>query len=236
VRFTRHSEAEVVAHRGASAYAPEHTLAAYDLAVDQGADALELDLRATRDGEVVVVHDPTLLRTHGDPRSVSSVRLRDLAPGRRPLTLASVLARYGGRVGLLLELKGPGAPVDAVVAQLRAAATMDRIVLQSFDVGALRRAAILDRALPVARLFARRPTNAQLDRAAAGFCGVGVPHETVDPALLHAARSRGLVVRAFTANTATDLRRLARCGVDGVITDRPDLAREAVGLPVSVAA
>src|SRR5215210_464846 len=65
--------AEVVAHRGASAYAPENTFAAFDLALAQGADVLELDVRPAADGHLVLVHDPTLERIAGDPRAVAGL-------------------------------------------------------------------------------------------------------------------------------------------------------------------
>src|SRR3712207_255467 len=99
----------IIAHRGASAYAPEHTFAAYDLALDQGADVLELDVRSTADGELVVVHDATLRRTCGDPRRVDSLGRRDLAAlgELRPLTLDAVLDRYGAQTRFLLDLKDP---------------------------------------------------------------------------------------------------------------------------------
>ena len=122
----------VVAHRGASAYAPEHTFAAYDLAVEQGADYLEQDLQMTADGELVVLHDPTLERTVRGPAEACAgavadktlARLRecdagtwfneanpDLADesfvGSEIPTLAAVLERYGTSVRYYIEIKDP---------------------------------------------------------------------------------------------------------------------------------
>ncbi|WP_205698308.1 glycerophosphodiester phosphodiesterase [Conexibacter sp. SYSU D00693] len=220
---------EVIAHRGASAHRAEHTAEAFDLAVAQGADVVELDLRATACGEPVCLHDPTLARTHGDPRAIAATRLDELDAATRPLTLAQVLWRYGQRTRLLLELKAPGAPVVATVERVRAAGVADRVVLQSFDADALRRARRLAPELPAALLTARRPTGADLDRAAAeGLQGVGVPQETVDADLVAAVHRRGLVLRAYTANTPRRLRELADLGVDGLITDAPDRARAVV--------
>src|SRR5688500_11837575 len=107
---------EVIAHRGASGYAPEHTFAAYDLALDQGADRLELDVRVAPSGELVVLHDPTTRRI-----------------GREPLTLDAVLARYGRETRWLVELKDP-APAweQRVVDALRGHGVIDRAVVQSF--------------------------------------------------------------------------------------------------------
>ncbi|MCW3010365.1 MAG: hypothetical protein JWO90_769 [Solirubrobacterales bacterium] len=218
---------EVIAHRGASADAPENTWAAFDLALAQGADALELDLRATADGHAVVLHDPTLLRTHGDPRAIAEVRLAD-APAGLP-TLPAVLERYAGRTRLLLELKVP-LPLACVTG-------LPGVVVQSFDRPALRRAVRADPALRVAPLFAVRPTPRQLDRAARHAEGVGIPHALVDAQLVAAAHHRGLRVRAWTANAAADLARLSTLGVDGLITDLPTLALAATAAaPLSAAA
>lgn len=200
---------EVIAHRGASQDRPENTIAAFDLALEQGADTLEMDLRATRDGHAVVLHDPTLLRTHGDPRAIADV---PLAEAQLP-TLREVLDRYAGRIGLLLELKVP-LPLEELDGRTAG------VVVQSFDRIALRR-------LPgctTAPLFARRPTARQLDRAARTAEGVGVPHGVVDPALVAAVHARGLRLRAFTANTPEELARLTALGVDGLITDVPAAA------------
>src|SRR4051794_27631044 len=101
---------EVIAHPRASASAPQHTLWAYDLALAQGADVLELDVRPTADGELVVLHDPTLLRTAGVPGAVGQMTRADLAAvdaGRRPLGLDVVLERYGRATRWLVELKDP---------------------------------------------------------------------------------------------------------------------------------
>jgi glycerophosphoryl diester phosphodiesterase len=122
----------VIAHRGASAYAPEHTAAAYDLALEQGADYLEQDLQTTADGELVVLHDDTLDRTARGPaeactgavtsKTLAQLRTCDMGswfnethPDRadpafaelRILTMAEVLQRYQGRVRFYIETKSP---------------------------------------------------------------------------------------------------------------------------------
>ena len=209
---------EVIAHRGASAYAPEHGFAAYDLALEQGADALELDVRATADGTLVVLHDPTLRRTHGDPRRIDRVRLRDLDPLRRPLTLDAVLARYGDRTRWLLELK---VPVGADLARtVRRHGLGHLVVVQAFDAAALAPVT----GLPVAPLCEDATTAWTYVARPGGAAGLGVRHTALDPMLVRAAHGRGLTVRAWTANTVAAIDRLAAMGTDGVITDAPDLA------------
>lgn len=239
--------AQVIAHRGASAYAAEHSLAAYDLALTQGADALEIDVRATADGELVVAHDPTLLRTAVDPRRVDSLTRADLArldPAVRPLRFEEVLARYGGVTGLLVDLKEPAlAWENAVVAALtrhglagaRVAAgprvdlalgTPAAAVVQSFDHLALRRLRRRAPGLAVAPLLRRPPTARCVDAFEGWASGIGVRHDAVDAALV--VRANATPLWAWTVNQAHAMERLLGLGVDGLITDRPDVARAAV--------
>lgn len=219
---------EIVAHRGASRYAPEHTHEAYRLALTQGADVLELDVRCAADGQLLVVHDPTLLRTAGERRRVNRLTRADLeglAPEARPLTLDAVLERYGRAARLLVELKEPdagweGLVVDAVERHDLA----PRVVLQSFDLGALRRLRLRAPHLRLCALHARRPSSRTLDAVARCASGVGVWHHRVDAALVAAARARGLTVHAWTVNSPAALDRMVGCAVDGLITDVPDVA------------
>jgi len=234
---------EVAAHRGASADAPEHTWAAYELALAVGADVLELDLRATADGELVVLHDPTLARTVGDPRRVDAVTLAELgalAAARRPLPLDAVLARYGHRTRFLLELKEPQPPMEArLVEAVAAAGIRDRVVVQSFDEPGLRRVRALDpelRLAPLYRLEPRARLLSRLDAVAAYACAVGLHHRTVDAVIVRRAHDLGLRVRAYTVNAPAEALRLVELGVDGLITDAPGRVSAALRPVVAAAA
>jgi glycerophosphoryl diester phosphodiesterase len=139
----RDAPAEVIAHRGASAYAREHSFAAYDLAIVQGADALELDVRSTSDGRLVVLHDSRLLRTARDPRAIAALCAADVAAldeAVRPPTLDAVLDRYGSATRWLIELKDPTPGCEHGLALALGARGLERAtVVQSFDAAALRR-------------------------------------------------------------------------------------------------
>ena len=224
--------AEVIAHRGASAYAREHSFAAYDLAIVQGADALELDVRSTSDGRLVVLHDSRLLRTARDPRAVTALCAADVAAldeAVRPPTLDAVLDRYGSATRWLIELKDPTPRCEHGLARALGARGLERAtVVQSFDAAALRRLRRTAPSLEVAPLYRRAPTARRL-RAVATFAGgVGVRHPAVDVTLLLRAHACGLAVRAWTANLAAEIERLVALGIDGVITDVPDVARAVV--------
>ena len=223
---------QVIAHRGASAYALENSFAACDLALAQGADALELDIRATSDGQLVVLHDATLLRTTGDPRPLARLRAAELMsidPAVRPPTLDAILDRYGTATRWLLELKDPTARSERALANALTSRGLERIaVVQAFDATALRRLRSAAPALVVAPLFWRSPTIRRLRAVATFAAAVAVRHTAVDMALLLRARSCGLAVRAWTANNVPDIERLAAIGAAGVITDVPDVARGVV--------
>src|SRR3712207_2813268 len=161
-------ETEIIAHRGASAYAAEHTIAAYDLALAQGARTLEVDVRTTADGELVVVHDATLLRTAGDPRRVDRLThtaIRRLHPAVRPLRLDEILTRYAARARFLIDLKEPTPAWEAgVIEAIDRHGLRDRVVVQSFDGEALARLHDIAQWLPIARLYRRgAPVRDDLD-------------------------------------------------------------------------
>jgi glycerophosphoryl diester phosphodiesterase len=228
----RPSSPQVIAHRGASAYAPEHSFAAFDLALAQGANALELDLRVTLDAHLVVLHDATLLRTAGSPRPLAQLTVAELAtldPAVRPPTLADVLDRYTAATDWVLELKQPTPAAEhAVTTALTTRGLHHSAVVQSFDGGALRRIRRAAPSLTVAQLLRHAPSARRLRRLATFASAVGIPHTRVGMPLLLQSHACGLGVLAWTPNEPSDIARLTAIGIDGVITDVPDLAREIV--------
>jgi glycerophosphoryl diester phosphodiesterase len=224
---------EVIAHRGASAYAPENTLAAYDLAVSQGADAIELDVRVTADGELVLLHDPTLLRTAGEPTEVSALTARVM--GRldellRPPSLDAVLSRYTGRTRFLIDVKDPTPHWEMrVVDAIARHGLGGRATVQSFDLEGLRRLHAHAPHVPLAALFGRRTRpRERLAEVAAFACAIGPWHGAVDAELVAEAHALGLKVRPWTVDDAGEVARLVALGVDGLITNAPDLVRGAL--------
>ncbi len=216
-----------MAHRGASGHAPENTLAAYDLALEQGADVLEVDVRRF-EGELVTLHDPTLERTTGGRRD------HPAAPAR----FEAVLDRYGARARYLVDLKDPAPAWEReVVALLDRRGLLGRAMVQSFDLEALARVHRFAPALRIAALY-RRADSVGLDVAAIPrfACAVGVHHPNIDAAFVVAAHARGLAVHPWTVDDAPEARRLRALGVDALITNVPDVVRAALARPVLSAA
>src|SRR5437868_2438851 len=132
----------IIAHRGASAYEPENTLRAFELAIQQGAQMIELDLHSTADGQVVVIHDPTLdhttnLRGRVDQLTLEQIKRADAGKGERVPTLDEVLDLTAGKVRLYLEIKDPRAAAPTLQT-IRARHCQDAMLLASFDVGLMK--------------------------------------------------------------------------------------------------
>jgi len=241
----------VIAHRGASAYAPENTLPAFELAVEQGADAFELDVRLTRDGAAVVIHDDTLDRTtdlSGPVRARTLAELRAGDAGYRfsldggqtyPMrhkelripTLAEVLWAFPA-MPVMIEVKEVEVQ-EAVRRVLLEGEAAERCVLASEHVGALE----LFRQEPFAcgaagaeisalyrRVLLRRPPREcryRLLSVPLRWRGLPVPTR----AFVRAARALGAPVHVWTVNDAATARRLWARGVAGIVTNVPDVIR-----------
>jgi glycerophosphoryl diester phosphodiesterase len=225
----------VIAHRGASAYRPENTLAAYELAVAQAADMIEIDLHATRDGAVVVAHDAELERIGGrgeiGAASLAEVRALDAGAGERVPTLDEVLDAFGARIPFNLELKqashGPyaGLPAQAIAA-VRARGLLARTLFSSFYDPVLHELRRESSAARIALLLSRRSAGGWLERArAVGAEAVNPELPLVDRAFVERAHGAGLAVYVFTVDPEPEMRRLLALGVDGLFTNVPDRMR-----------
>lgn len=225
----------VIAHRGASAYAPENTLAAFQLAAEMGARFIETDLRFTRDGRFVLLHDARVNRTtNGRGRvaqmDLGTVRRLDAGSwfgaefiGERIPTLDEglALAEELG-LGLYLEMK---APLDdslrfSLIGKLRRSA-LDRIIVLSFRPLALRAMRAAEPRLKTALLLRR--TVPTIQATIRSGIHVLAPHRRrVSARMVARAHQAGLRVVAWTVNGPRELRKMIATGVDGIMTDRPD--------------
>jgi glycerophosphoryl diester phosphodiesterase len=257
VSATAAERPRLAAHRGGAGLWAENSLTAFRGAIALGVDALEFDVHLTADGEPVVIHDATLDRTttgRGPVRLLTlerlqAVRLLDRAgaPSAETVpTLAQVLelARPTS-VAVLPEIKVDLARVpypdleQRVVALLRAHALLARASVQSFDDGVLKRVRALDPAVRTMLLvnrvrmttYASSPADAVRWAVEAGAADLGIDFRVIDARLLAAARAAGVRVAAWTVNADDDLRRMAALGVDLVMSDRPDRARQLLVQP-----
>jgi glycerophosphoryl diester phosphodiesterase len=230
----------VIAHRGASAAAPENTIAAFERALADGADAIELDVHLSRDDHPVVIHDGTLERTTNGSGSVRGHTMRELKrldagawrgsafAGQRLQTLQEVLERFRGRARFWIELKG-GSDLypdieERIVGLLEVYDVIDGALVQSFDHAALARLRAFSRELTLGALVDRAPLDVPRDvpSAANAVCPSA---EILGAAEREAIRRSGRQCHVWTVNEPALMDRLVDWSVDGIITDRPDLLR-----------
>jgi glycerophosphoryl diester phosphodiesterase len=235
----------IAAHRGGALLWPENSLAAFRGALALGVDLVELDVHLSRDGEVVVVHDPTLDRTTTGQGPVVVRTWAELAevtikgPGGELLPrLADVLALVRPtRAGVLLEIKvdaarAPYPGIEARVVDLVKAAGLEgRTTVMAFEWGTLERVRRLAPGLRLTGLLSRRmaeglggvgPAAARV--AALGGHDLGIEKTLLSPEAVAAARAAGLTIGVWTVNEEAELRQALGAGVDYVTSDRPDLA------------
>ena len=242
---------KVFAHRGGAALAPENTLVAFETGLAAGADGIEVDVRLSLDGVAVLLHDPTVDRTTdavgpADRRTAAELAALDAGcrferGGTFPFkgrgigvpSLRDFLDRYRD-TSLLVELKSADPRLArTVVEAIHAAGAVGSVTVGSFQKGALDEVRALDPAIR---------TGADTDEVRAGLDGVrGRPRfdvfqvpeafgnrRVVTPEFIVRAHDAGVTVMVWTVNLEDDMRRLLDWGVDGIITDRPDVAVAAV--------
>lgn len=224
---------QVIAHRGASAYAPENTLSAFDLALQMGADALESDVRATSDRVLVLCHDATVDRVsngHGEVATFTLEEMRRLDfggwldarfGGERVVTAAEFLQRFGRRCPLVLEIKADGV-VDPLVAMVTSAGLAQEVVFTSFHLPWLE---LLHQVSPQARIgyLTRQFDDEMIARVRSlGFEQICPAARATTAPLVARAQAAGLVVRAWGVDADAVQDHALQCGVDGMTTNWPD--------------
>jgi len=228
----------VIAHRGASGLRPENTLAAFRDALTEGADGLELDVRATADGELVVLHDKTVNRTTNGGGNVSgktAAEVERLDAGswfrsefgneRVPL-LRQVLNLTSDGVLLDLEIKEkPGNTLflHRFVDLLREQDCTDRVVVTSMNPKVLKRLRDVDASLRLGPVVTG-PYGADLFQS--DFAALACSQEVVDKRCVRRAHERGIAVWVWTVNDLSRAAKFAELGVDGIITNYPGQVRE----------
>ena len=230
----------VFAHRGGAGLAPENTLAAFDKGLALGADGIELDVRFSRDGVVMVHHDRALDRTTTLHGPIGERNADDLRAACVP-TLAEVLDRYrDARAIVELKINHPDLAA-AAVREIQRADAVDRVCVGSFGRRVLR--AVRTLAPGIATSAAREEVRLALYRSwcrwpasRTSYRGYQIPEfagrtRVVSPRFVADAHRAGLVVQVWTVDTAADARRLLGWGVDALITDRPDIIVPVVRAP-----
>ena len=233
----------IFAHRGASAHAPENTLAAFELALEQNADAIELDVKLSADGHAVVIHDPTLDRTTGSRGRVKDVSLAELQSldagsffspqyrGEKIPTLEAVFEAVGKRTFINVELTNYTTPRDQLVATVcrlvEKFGLQKRVIFSSFFASNLAKAQAYLPEVPRGLLAFDGWLGAWARSFGFNFGKYQALHpylKDVTPEQVQRVHRLKRRVHVWTVNAAQDMRRLFHWGVDAIFTDDPQLA------------
>ncbi|MFD2658245.1 glycerophosphodiester phosphodiesterase [Gracilibacillus thailandensis] len=233
-----------VAHRGASAHAPENTMAAFHKGVEMKSDYIEIDVQMTADEELVIIHDTTVNRTTNGTGAVGDLTLEEIRSldagswfseefaGEKIPTFEEVLDAFRGKVGILIELKSPELypGMEEKVANALKERNMDhsknkKIIIQSFNHGSMELSKELLPEIPhgvLAGLSWAGVTDEQLE-AFATYADYFNPNQNiVTPTLVDHVHEAGMQIMPYTSRSQEQANRLFNLGVDGIITDYPE--------------
>ncbi|MEX0622875.1 MAG: glycerophosphodiester phosphodiesterase family protein, partial [Saccharospirillum sp.] len=227
----------ITAHRGSSLKAPDNSLAAIEYAIDDGADYVELDVRQTADGHLVLLHDKDLLRVAGDPRDVWNVTLAEIQAmdagswfspafeGTRIPTLVEAIDLMRGRANLYLEVKAsPQSPglVRKVIETLEQEDMIDQTLFAALEPAVLRQAQLLAPELRTSLLV--HSVIGSIDGQP--FDVLALRDALISPARISNVRQQHQEIHVWTVNDRRSMSRMIDQGVDNIITDRPELLAE----------
>lgn len=237
------SDPLTIAHRGASGYAPENTMPAFDKAVDMKSDLFEIDVQLSEDGEVVVIHDTTVDRTtdgSGKVKDHTLEELRSLDAGSwfgeefagEPIpTLDEVLDEFRGKSGILIEIKSPSLypGIEQKVADALKERNMDKpnnnkIIVQSFNHESVQTFHDILPSVPVGVLIYQQEnlTDEKLKEFSSYAEYVNPGKHLVNADLVDRIHDLEMEIHPWTARDRESVKMLKEAGVDGIITDYPD--------------
>jgi len=218
---------EVTGHRGAAGLEPENTLRSIQKAIELGVDRVEIDVRVTKDGYLVVIHDETVDRTtngHGRVKDLTynEIRRLDAGKGERIPTLEEALRLTKGKVTLQIELKAKEATEPTVHLIERNNAERD-VVITSFMHELLRRVHQLNPSLRKGALFFDVQGDIFQRAMEAHSEAIHVYYKNVNSKLVKEAHKRGLKVSVWNPDEIEEMKKMIGLSVDVIGTNRPDI-------------
>lgn len=222
-----------VGHRGVMGVEPENTLRSFVRAEREGLDVIELDLHLSKDGELVVMHDAEVTRTTDAKGPIggftlAELRQLDAGEGERVPVFDEVVDAVSGP--LQAEIKDTAA-ARVLAGTIERRALHERVTVISFHAEALRETRALLPGIPLVLVAGRSSPTAPERAVELGAGMISLELEHVDADIVKRAHAEGLRVISWTVNTREDLARVQELGLDGVVTDMPDIARAARALP-----
>ncbi|PFH73532.1 glycerophosphodiester phosphodiesterase [Bacillus cereus] len=238
-----------IAHRGASAYAPEHTLEAYQLGQQLKGDYIEIDLQMTKDGHLVAMHDETLNRTTNGTGFVKDHTLdeikqlnagsffnkkypnlakKEFEDAKVP-TLEEIIETFGRNANYYIETKSPDeypGMEEKLLEIIKHYEISDKVIIQSFSEESLRKIHSLNDNIPLVQLLSYKKavqlTDSEIEKYKTYCIGLGMNYKYIDAVYAKKIKKHGLEVHPFTVDNEKDMEKLLKWGVDGMFTNYPD--------------
>jgi glycerophosphoryl diester phosphodiesterase len=215
-----------IGHRGAKAYEPENTLLSFKKALELGVNAIELDVRRTKDGKIIVIHDAEVDRTTDGKGLVSELTLKEIKKlstekGEKIPTLEEALDFLDKKVKILIELKETGLEED-VLSLINEKGLKNNVIIVSFLEEALRKVREIDDKVEIGLIYVKHknPIKSALELKANYILPIYRFTYAID---VQKAHENGLKVIVWTINKQEEVIEYARKGVDGIASDRPDI-------------
>jgi glycerophosphoryl diester phosphodiesterase len=215
-----------IGHRGARAYEPENTLRSFQKAIELGVNAVELDVRRTRDDQLVVIHNANVNKTTDGNGSVNELTLNEIKgfvteKGEKVPTLEEALQFLDKRVTILVELKETGIE-EQVLNLVHKKGLTENIIIISFHEDALRKVRELDPEIITGLIYVRHknPVQTALNLNAQYMLPL---YRFTHSANIKKAHENGLKVIVWTINTAEEVAEYKKKGVDGIASDKPEI-------------
>ncbi len=228
----------IVGHTGASSIAPENSLKSFQKAIELNADFIEFDLRLSKDGEIIIIHDENTLDTTGHNSLVNELTLRELKQldneGEKIPTLIELIKIVKGKIKLQPEIKVPGITQD-LVNILRKNILIESSIVSCFEIVELLKIKEIEPTLKIGYLIPRvltnkRMVNRYIQRAIKNeLYAIHPYYQVVDREFVELAHDNGLKVNVWTVNEESMMRKLIDLGVDGIMTDDLALLNQVLG-------
>jgi glycerophosphoryl diester phosphodiesterase len=219
-----------IGHRGARAYAPENTLSSFKKALEIGVDAVELDVRKTKDDQLVVIHDADIKRTTNKTGLLSELTLKEIksvvtGKDEKIPSLEEALDFLDKKTKILIELKETGIE-DQVLSLVKQRGLTKNVIIVSFIEDTLKKIRERDKEVETGLIYARHknPIKAALELKANYLLSF---YKFTHSANVQKAHENGLKVIVWTVNTPEEVAEYMKKGVDGIATDKPDILKPA---------
>jgi glycerophosphoryl diester phosphodiesterase len=217
-----------IGHRGAKAYEPENTLLSFQKALEMGVDAIELDVRKTKDNQLVVIHDADIKRTTNGKGKVNELTLEEIKEfstekNQKIPVLNEALDFLDKKTKIIIELKEPDTE-QQVLAAIHQKNLQNNVIIVSFNEETLKNVKALDKTVETGLIYVKHknPIKTALDLQASYLLPL---YRFTHTANIQKAHQNGLKVIVWTINTKEEAAEYQKKGVDGIATDKPDILK-----------